>query len=290
MTTQIQRHSRRRAEQLALPQLTPAELEAVFGTDVVAKRRYHALALLAQTGSTQREAAHISGLSTRTLRKVLRAFQVQGLAGLRSPRRAGHRCSTHHAERAEALHQAQQLHPDAGGDRLWRAAQALLLPAGPPLSRRTAYRILAQLRAAEPPSTAPMVSLALLRPALRLLILDPPLDLGHTLLAQLLFPKLPRAQARGLQLRQALHIVIARLQPPNTVPPTDHRWWPYRICEGEYIQGQSRAALQQALAVSESTYSRAKRAGLRRIAALLPTLRGCNPGSNATISEGVSYG
>ena len=44
------------------------------------------------------------------------------------------------------------------------------------------------------------------------------------------------------------------------------------ICSGEYEAGQSRAELQEQLALSVSTYTRAKRHGLERISALVPAL------------------
>src|SRR4029079_8322185 len=49
-------------------------------------------------------------------------------------------------------------------------------------------------------------------------------------------------------------------------------WWPYLICTGEYETGQSRAEIQDDLALSARTYSRAKRQGLDRITAVLPRI------------------
>jgi hypothetical protein len=101
--------------------------------------------------------------------------------------------------------------------------------------------MLARLHASNASLASGPVAITLLRPALRLLINEPPLDLGRTLLAQLLLAKLPDSRARGELLRQALRTAIERLQPPDTVRRTDRRWWPHRICFGEYVLGQSRA-------------------------------------------------
>src|SRR5262249_56402358 len=68
---------------------------------------------------------------------------------------------------------------------------------------------------------------------------------------------------------------IARLRPSEAGPVRDARRWRHcLIVAGEYEAGEERAALQSALALSASTYSRAKREALERLLALLPATLG----------------
>jgi hypothetical protein len=178
----------------------------------------------------------------------------------------------------QALIAALEAEPQAGGDRLWRLAQDMMGDAGAALSRRTAYRILARLRSDEESQgddeeeDAPNSLRALVRAALPLLAEDPPLTLGATQLAQQLLPGVDEALRRGILLQQAIREALDRLRPPGEVSAIDRSWWPYLICTGEYETGQRRAELQDDLALSASTYSRAKRQGLDTITALLPQL------------------
>src|SRR5262245_55622548 len=95
---------------------------------------------------TQREAAEENEISERTVRNVLRAYAEGGLEALRSRRISAARATT---PAEQALIAALEAEPQAGGDRLWRLAQELMGEDGAALSRRTAYRILARLRADE---------------------------------------------------------------------------------------------------------------------------------------------
>jgi len=113
-----------------------------------------------------------------------------------------------------------------------------------------------------------VVQSATVRGALPLLLEDPPLTLGAGVLAQRLLPEESDPLLRGTVLQQALRSSMERLRPSGSVSGIDRGWWPYLICTGEYEAGQSRAELQQALALSASTYSRAKRQAIERITAV----------------------
>jgi hypothetical protein len=256
-----------------LPTLDEAELAARFGSNREALSRYRLLAAILVQGVPQREAAANAGVSERTARNILRAFRQHGLAALAGPRPGARRAIPRRWERFEpALAQALAADPQAGGDRLWRRAQALLGPDGPALSRRTAYRILSRLRASTIARDGAEDRLGTLRAALTLLPEDPPLTLGTSLLAQELFPETGDPLVRGTMLQQALRAALDRLRPAGEVSTIDRNWWPYLICTGEYEAGQVRADLQRDLALSASTYSRAKRQGLRQIAQALPRI------------------
>lgn len=110
-----------------------------------------------------------------------------------------------------------------------------------------------------------LVRLALLR-----LAEDPPLALGDTDLARLLIPHEADRLARGRLLQEALHQSIAALPPEGAPDAADSRWRQYLVCSGVYETGQRRATLMHTLAIADTTYSRAKRRGIERIAALLP--------------------
>lgn len=250
--------------------LSEADLSEVFRNDADGLRRYRLLHAVLADNLTHREAAAAFAVSERTVRNVLRAYSQGGaLEALRSrparSRRRDRRAPT--IERALAHALAED--PEAGGDRLWRRAQELLDPEeGARLSRRTAYRILAQLRNDrddDPPDSLR----AAVKNALPLLPEDPPLTLGNSLLAQRLLPADLEQLPRGILLQQALREALDQLRPAGTISTIDRNWWPYLICTGEYEAGQSRAELQNDLALSASTYSRAKRQGLERLTALL---------------------
>lgn len=111
-----------------------------------------------------------------------------------------------------------------------------------------------------------------IRLALRILPEEPPLALGRSLLARELLGSHDDVLQRGMLLKQVLLRAIEQLQPSHIADATDRRWWPYQICVAEYLQGQSRHDTQVRLAVSASTYSRAKRDAFDRLTALLPRL------------------
>jgi transposase len=261
----------------ALPTFTPlseADLAALFDDDAEGLRRYWTLHAVLAKGCTQREAALTGRVSERTVRNILRAYtQSGGLEALRS-RPAGQRRRRDRrpavVERALASALAEE--PTAGGDRLWRRAQELLGDeAGARLSRRTAYRILAQLRA-DRDEDAPDSLRGAVKGALPLLAEDPPLTLGGSPLAQRFLPAELEPLPRGLLLQEALRTALDQLRPAGAVSAIDRSWWPYLICTGEYEAGQSRSELQDDLALSASTYSRAKRQGIDRIAMTLPQI------------------
>lgn len=251
--------------------LPEADLSDLFHDDPEGLRRYHLLAMLLAEGKTQREAAAAGQVSERTVRNILRAYtQGGGLSALRSRTLAGRRRERRPPLYERALAGALAEEPTAGGDRLWRRAQELLGDEqGARLSRRTAYRILAQLRS-EGDDDAPDSLRGALKAALALLPEDPPLTLGASALAQRFLPADLEPLPRGLLLQQALRGGLDQLRPPGPISTIDRNWWPYLICTGEYETGQGRAELQELLALSASTYSRAKRQGLDRLCNLLP--------------------
>ncbi len=223
---------------------------------------------------TQREAAEAHQTSERTVRNVLRSYTEGGLEALRSRRTPRQRTGS---PAEQALIAALEQEPLAGGDRLWRLAQELMGEAGASLSRRTAYRMLARLRIEddeEEDDDAPNSLRSLVRSALPLLAEDPPLTLGASELAQQLISEEDEALMRGMLLQQAIRDALDQLRPPGAVSAVDRSWWPYLICTGEYEAGQRRAELQEDLALSASTYSRAKRQGIDTLSALLPQIIG----------------
>lgn len=255
----------------SLPILEDDELTTIFGDDHTAVQRFHILEAILTSGHSQSRAAAESCVSQRTVRNVLYAYRRGGLDALRSrPVRRG--VSARRVAFEPAVAAALADDPLAGGDRIWRRAQALLGEAGGALSRRTAYRILAGLRLAPGPVEHPDALLSLLRTALPLLPEEPPLALGSTALAQRLLPTVAEQRLRGELLQRALRQAISRLRPAAEIPALDRGWWPYLICAGEYDSGRSRAELQRELALSASTYSRAKRQALVQIAGTLGRL------------------
>src|SRR6266545_2068924 len=253
--------------------LTEAELSELFGDDTDGLRRYQLLHAVLAEGMTQRQAAEAGQVSERTVRNIMRAYaQRGGLEALRSRQPSGRsRRDRRPATFERALSAALAEEPLAGGDRLWRRACELLGHDGAKLSRRTAYRILVQLRA-EHDDDAPDSLRGAVRTALPLLPEDPPLALAASALAQRFLPADLDPLPRGMLLQQGLRATLDHLRPAGPISTIDRGWWPYLICTGEYETGQSRAEIQDDLALSASTYSRAKRQGLDRITAVLPRL------------------
>lgn len=252
----------------SLPTLNDEELTDLFGDDSEAIRRYRLLFAVLIMGASQREAATAHSVSERTVRNVLRAYRsVNTLESLRSRRSVSRRTTPRRWEAFEpALATALAEDAMAGGDKLWRRAQELLGEYGDTLSRRTAYRILGRLRNETRQSSQPGTLFNAVRTALPLLAEDPPITLGGSTLSQRLLPDEDDQLLRGTLLQQALRTALDRLRPAGSISVIDRSWWPYLICTGEYEAGQPRAELQQDLALSASTYSRAKRHGLIQIA------------------------
>jgi len=111
----------------------------------------------------------------------------------------------------------------------------------------------------------------LVRSALMHLLEDPPLSLGSSQLAVGLFPQLAVFQ-RGEMLQRALVSASERLRPAQETTLDERRSWPYLICRAEYVDGLSRREVERRMALSTSSYTRAKRQALDRIAALLPLI------------------
>jgi hypothetical protein len=111
----------------------------------------------------------------------------------------------------------------------------------------------------------------LVRSALMHLLEDPPLSLGSSQLAVGLFPQLAVLQ-RGEMLQRALLSAIERLRPAQSTTRDNQRSWPYLICRAEYLDGLGRREVERRMAMSKSSYTRAKRQALDRIAALLPLI------------------
>src|SRR5215212_2990933 len=253
--------------------LTEAELMELFGHDTDGLRRYQLLHAVLVEGMTQRQAADAGQVSERTVRNIMRTYaQRGGLESLRSRQPSGRsRRDRRPAMFEQALGTALAEEPLAGGDRLWRRACELLGQDAAKLSRRTAYRILVQLRA-EHEEEAPGSLRGAGRTAVPLVPEDPPLALAASALAQRFLPADLDPLPRGTLLQQALRATLDHLRPAGPISTIDRGWWPYLICTGEYETGQSRAEIQDDLALSASTYSRAKRQGLDRITAVLPRI------------------
>ena len=111
----------------------------------------------------------------------------------------------------------------------------------------------------------------LVRSALLHLPEDPPLSLASSQLAVGLFPQLSALQ-RGQLLQRALVSAIEQLRPAHETTRDNRRSWPYLICQAEYLNGLSRREAERQLALSSSSYSRAKRQALSRIATVLPLI------------------
>jgi transposase len=253
--------------------LSDAELAELFGDDSDGLRRYRLLYAVLVEGKTQHDAAAAGGVSERTVRNILRAYaQGGGLGALRSRQGLPRRRERRPAAFERALADALADEPSAGGDTLWRRAQERLGEDGAKLSRRTAYRILTELRSDHDDDDAPDSLRGAVKAALPLLSEDPPLTLGSSALAQRFLPADLDPLPRGTLIQQTLRAALDLLRPAGPVSTIDRSWWPYLICTGEYEAGQTRAELQESLALSPSTYSRAKRQGLDRITAALPQI------------------
>ena len=124
---------------------------------------------------------------------------------------------------------------------------------------------------AQPSGLALAADPRLVRSALLHILEDPPLSLGRSQLAVCLFPQLPELQ-RGQLLQRALVSAIERLRPAQATTLDNRSSWPYLICRTEYLDGLSRREAQRHLALSASSYTRAKQQALGRIAAVLPLI------------------
>jgi hypothetical protein len=111
----------------------------------------------------------------------------------------------------------------------------------------------------------------LVRSALMHLLEDPPLSLGSSHLTTCLFPQLAGIE-RGQLLQRALLSAIEGLRPAQETTLDERRSWPYLICRAEYVDGQCRPEVERRMALSSSSYTRAKRQALGRIAAVLPLI------------------
>ena len=258
---------------MELPRLSSAELVSSFGSDQAALRRYRILVALLREGRPAGEVARTFGVSRESIRRLRGAFEREGLAGLQSRKRGGGHV-VRGSPLASAIQQELSADPGATAAALWRRVQARLREQGLSAPRSTFYRLLAQFRDGDEEDSA-HVQVRLLREALAGLAEDPPLALGRSELAVLVLPDERDPLQRGRRLRDALRTAIARLRPSEAGPVLDDpRWRHYLIIAGEYDAGEERAALQSALALSASTYSRAKREALERLLALLPATLG----------------
>jgi hypothetical protein len=262
------------------PRLSSAELVSNFGGDQAALRRYRMLAALLREGRPPGEVARTFSVSRESLRRLRQSFARDGLAALRSQKRGGG-----HVARGSplvaAIKQELDNEPGLAAPLLWRRVQARLQEQSLSAPRSSFYRLLTQLRDEEHTDSGGATSIRLLRDALTGLAEDPPLALGRSELAALLLPApveppdFAALLGRGRRLAAALRVAIARLRPSEAGPVLDDsRWRHYLIVAGEYDAGEERAALQNALALSASTYSRAKREALERLLALLPATLG----------------
>jgi hypothetical protein len=255
---------------IELPRLSGTELIARFGGDEAALRRYRMLAALLREGRPAGEVARTFGVSRESLRRLCHAFRREGLAGLRSRKRGGGHFARG-SPLARAITQELQLDPGVSAALLWQRVQVRLLDEGHAAPRSTFYRLLAGLRDEDASVVSAGIPVRLLREALGALAEDPPLALGRSALAELLLPDEADPLPRGRRLQEALHAAIERLRPAEAGPVLDDpRWRHYLIIAGEYQTGEERAALITALALSSSTYSRAKREALERLVALAP--------------------
>jgi hypothetical protein len=259
--------------ELELPRLSSAELAARFGNDEAALRRYRMLVALLREERPVGEVARTFGVSRESVRRIRELFARGGLAALRSRKRGGGHF-VRGTPLAQAIRQELSAHPGASAAQLWQRVEARLAAQGHTAPRSTFYRLLARLRDEESTTSPGSPPVRLLRDALEIMVEDPPVDLGRGELAVLLLSDGADALARGRRLQEALHTAIERLRPASDAGPVlnDPRWRHYLIVAGEYQVGEERAELQEALALSPSTYSRAKREALERLGALLPAI------------------
>ncbi|HEU5014782.1 MAG TPA: helix-turn-helix domain-containing protein [Roseiflexaceae bacterium] len=255
---------------LDLPRLSSAELVARFGNDEAALRRYRMLVALVREGRPPGEVARSFGVSRESLRRLRHAVAEHGLVALQRRKRGGGHL-VRRSPLAAALQDELLADPSASSAMLWRRVQAALHAQGVDAPRSTFYRLLAQLREEEVARAGSQLSVDLLRDALGALAEDPPLALGKSDLALLLLPDVRDPLQRGRWMQRAIRGAIKRLRPSEAGPVIDDlRWRHYLIIAGEYEVGEKRTALQSALALSASTYSRAKREAMARLLSLLP--------------------
>jgi transposase-like protein len=263
--------------EIELPRLTSADLASEFGNDEAALRRYRMLAALLREGRAPGEVARTFGVSRESLRRLRHAFSQGGLAALRSGKRGG----GHFAREtplALTMRQEFNANPNLSSAALWRRVSARLRDSDQLVPRSTFYRLLTQLRDEETSAANERGALSILRDALNALPEDPPLALGRSEFAALLLPDVRDPLQRGRWLQRAMRAAIQQLRPAEAGPILDDpRWRHYLIIAGEYETGEKRATLQDALALSASTYSRAKRDALQRLVALIPSALGALP-------------
>jgi transposase-like protein len=252
-----------------LPRFTGAELAALFGDDVAALQRYRMLVALVREGRPVAEVARAFGVSRESLRRLRRAFAGGNLAALRTRRRGGGHFARG-SPLAAAIRDALAADPGAPAAQLWEQVAARLAEQGLPAARSTFYRLLARLRDDDGSTSGRLTITNLLRDALSDLPEDPPLALGKSQLSELLLPNERDPLRRGRRLASAMRTAIERMHPGEAPTPDDPRWRHYRILSGEYLEGMERSELLQSLALSASTYSRAKRAAIERLRNLLP--------------------
>ncbi|HMO57962.1 MAG TPA: helix-turn-helix domain-containing protein [Roseiflexaceae bacterium] len=257
--------------EMDLPRLSSAELASRFGGDEAALRRYRMLVALLRERRAVGDVARAFGVSRESIRRVRERFARGGLAALRSRRRGGGHLAQG-TPLAVALRRELAEHPGSSPAQLWQYVQARLAAEGHAAPRSTFYRLLARLRDDESVTAPGAPPLRILRDALDIALEDPPTDLGRSELALRMLPNDPDPLGRGQRVQQALHTAIERLRPAGDAGPVlnDPRWRHYLILAGEYQVGDERTDLEEALALSTSTYSRAKREALERIGRLLP--------------------
>lgn len=254
---------------LELPRLNAAELLARFGRDEQALRRYRMLAALRE-GRAVSEVAKTFGISRESLRRLRLAFQQQGLNALHSRKRGGGHLSRN-SLLAQTMLQELRINPGISAASLWQRVQDRLRQQGQSAPRSSFYRILASLRDDDAQPISSSIPLRTVREALSTLAEEPPLNLGRSQLAELLLADESNTLQRGRRLYDTLCTAITRLRPSEAGPVLDDpRWRHYLILAGEYQTGEERAQLASALALSTSTYGRAKREALERLAALIP--------------------
>lgn len=117
-----------------------------------------------------------------------------------------------------------------------------------------------------------MISAWMVRDALGMVREDPPLSLGGCVLARELLSEERDVLTRGERLKAALLAALDSLQPAGERDDHDPRWWPYAIYFGVVVEGESRAAIQAALAIAPTTYTRHRQKGFRWICGILPYL------------------
>ena len=253
-----------------LPRLSSSELNARFGNDETALRRYRMLVALLREGRAPSEGARTFGVSRESVRRLRHAFEQEGLVALRSRKRGGGHL-TRATPLATTIRRELETDPGISSAILWRRVQAQLQEYGETVPRSTFYRLLTKLRGEALNVVHERATTAPLREALNALAEDPPLALGQSELATTMLPDIRDTLQRGRRLQKAMRAAIEQLRPNEAGPVLDDtRWRHYLIIAGEYETGEKRSGLQDALALSASTYSRAKREALNRLAALLP--------------------